>query len=89
MTSGSDTNASDSNNGVASSSTSKRRARRGGAGNTVNSPAAMDKFKGDGPESKYSEAVLLAKIMKQFSGPQGAKVDELNYDLQTMGLSAK
>lgn len=86
MTSGSDTNASDSNN-VASSSTSKRRARRGGPSTGGSSPALQDKFKGDAPDSKYSEAVLLAKIMKQFSGPQGAKVDELNYDLQTMGLA--
>ncbi|KAG7665587.1 uncharacterized protein J8A68_000793 [[Candida] subhashii] len=110
MTSGSDSNASDS--GVLSSgfgsgsgtTTPKRRGRRSGTqqpaangtGNGAGGGGSSDKTKESGIvggnvglDVKYSEATLLAKIMKQFSGPQMAKSDELNYDLEKMGIETR
>ncbi|KAL6454100.1 hypothetical protein SBY92_003559 [Candida maltosa Xu316] len=42
-----------------------------------------------GGSTGYSEANLLAKIMKQFQGPQMAKPDELIHDLESMGIQTK
>ncbi|ODV81857.1 uncharacterized protein CANTADRAFT_87812 [Suhomyces tanzawaensis NRRL Y-17324] len=86
ITSGSDTNVSDSNSG-SNTATAKRRGRRSNA-QTASSQinGIIEKIKGDGPDSKFSEATLLAKIMKQFSGPQSAKLEELTNDLEMMGL---
>lgn len=38
---------------------------------------------------RYTEAGLLAKITKQFYGPQMANSDELNHDLKLMGIDTK
>ncbi|KAI5969819.1 hypothetical protein CANMA_001109 [Candida margitis] len=38
---------------------------------------------------RYTEAGLLAKITKQFYGPQSANSDELNHDLQLMGIDSR
>lgn len=40
-------------------------------------------------DTVYSEASILAKIMKQFNGPQMAKPDELINDLELMGIETK
>ncbi|KAG2731440.1 hypothetical protein G9P44_005856 [Scheffersomyces stipitis] len=89
ITSGSDTNASDSNSSVGSGP--KRRGRRANVPPTATGgpPPGGDRIKGDGPDYKYSEAALLAKIMKQFNGPQAARPDELNYDLDMMGVRTR
>ncbi|KAK6460761.1 hypothetical protein DFJ63DRAFT_337514 [Scheffersomyces coipomensis] len=113
ITSGSDTNASDSqSSSVNVSAGPKRRGRRSNKENAAAAAAAaaaasgggtaspaggaagasylFDKMKGgDGPDSKYSEAVLLAKIMKQFSGPASLRSDELDVDFQKMKIKSK
>ncbi|RLV96490.1 hypothetical protein JA1_000070 [Spathaspora sp. JA1] len=43
----------------------------------------------DGLGVKYSETALMAKIMKQFSGPQSAMPDELTHDLAMMGIHTR
>lgn len=83
LTSGSDTNSEANSSGAP-----KRRGRRA-AGAT--NPGPGDKLI-DGADKgslKYSEAVLLAKIMKHYVPPQGARPDELTNDLEGMGVSTK
>ncbi|KAK6458238.1 uncharacterized protein RJT20DRAFT_133678 [Scheffersomyces xylosifermentans] len=89
ITSGSDTNASDSQSSA--NTGPKRRGRRAKEppNPTGGPPPGGDKIKGDGPDSKYSEAALLAKIMKHFYGPQSARSDELNHDLEMMGMKTR
>lgn len=78
ITSGSDTNGSEN----LSSAPGKRRGRRGaGSQNTG------DKLIDD--ESRNSEAILLAKIMKNFSGPQAIKPEELSNDFELLGLKSR
>ncbi|CUM65181.1 uncharacterized protein PRCAT00002809001 [Priceomyces carsonii] len=83
LTSGSDTNTSDGG----SSTPSKRRGRRGAAINIANGTGR--RVSEEGERSKQSEAVLLAKIMKQFSGPQAAKPNELLNDLELLGINTR
>lgn len=81
ITSGSDTNnASESTTGTPS----KRRGRRGG-----NNPGDKLIDDSDKSSSKYTESLLLAKIMKHFTGPQGANPDELTDDLEIMGVKTR
>lgn len=81
ITSGSDTNnASESTTGTPS----KRRGRRGG-----NNPGDKLIDDSDKSSSKYTESLLLAKIMKHFTGPQGANPDELTNDLEIMGVKTR
>lgn len=81
ITSGSDTNnASESTTGTPS----KRRGRRGG-----NTPGDKLIDDSDKSSSKYTESLLLAKIMKHFIGPQGANPDELTDDLEIMGVKTR
>lgn len=74
VTSGSDTNASDSN------STLKRRPGR---------RAAPKPVFGEQTSKQNTEAALVAKIMKQFVGPAAASADELTNDLGIMGVDTK
>lgn len=107
ITSGSDTNASDSS----ASNLPKRRGRRAanpaaigsglssGTNNGHDGPANVgagtgapgDKFIDSGGKNnlKYSEALLLARIMKHFTPPQGARPDDLVNDLAQMGVQSK
>ena len=118
ITSGSDTNLSDSGSNTTTTTTTtatsniKGGKRRGGRratttttstnANTTTTTNPNDKsnngisngggINGNVKENfdhKYSEATLLAKIMKQFSGPKMAKPDELNHDLELMGIKTK
>lgn len=82
ITSGSDTNASESTIGTPS----KRRGRRGGGGANAPSEKLIEESKSS---SKYTESLLLAKIMKHFVEPQGANADELNHDLDIMGVKTR
>lgn len=80
-TSGSDTNNSESN---VNPLTPKRRGRRSAGMN-----ANLNDAYSDDVETKYSEAVLLAKILKHFMGPQQCSNDQFNDDLQKMGVNSK
>lgn len=81
ITSGSDTNnASESTTGTPS----KRRGRRSG-----NNPGDKLIDDSDRSSSKYTESLLLAKIMKHFTGPQGVNSDELTDDLEIMGVKTR
>lgn len=99
-TSGSDTNQSEST-AAAARGAPNRRGRRAGPANVVaaspnpsgyavsNTLANSDKYKGildAGPDNKYTEATLLAKIMKLFNGPQMANPEEVVNDLDLMGV---
>ncbi|KAI5956826.1 hypothetical protein KGF54_000444 [Candida jiufengensis] len=112
MTSGSDTNTSDTNknNGQPEKPAPKRRGRRtiapqqpnngtisgsdrngtslvlGGGTSTTTIPS-IDRS--NNLDTKYSEAALLAKINKQFYGPQMARSDEMAKDLELMGIKTK
>jgi len=84
-TSGSDSNMSESS----ATPTIKRRGRR--ANNPQNGPPGTLPGFGGGDKSdnsKYSEAALLAKIMKHFYGPQGANAEEYQKDLKLMGIKS-
>lgn len=74
-TSGSDTNASDS-----TASTAKKRPGR---------RAAPKPVYGEEASTLTSEAVLVAKIMKQFVGPAAANADELTHDLELIGVETR
>lgn len=75
ITSGSDSNASDS-----TASTTKRRPGR---------RAAPKPLLGEEPSKERSEAALVAKIMKQFVGPAAANADELTEDLDLMNVNTR
>ncbi|KAF3991694.1 hypothetical protein FT663_01005 [Candidozyma haemuli var. vulneris] len=75
LTSGSDSNASDS-----TASTTKRRPGR---------RAAPKPMLGEEPSKERSEAALVAKIMKQFVGPAAANPDELTEDLDLMKVDTR
>lgn len=75
ITSGSDTNASDGG-----APTFKRRPGR---------RAAPKPVFGDAIAKQTTEAALVAKIMKQFIGPASANADELNNDLELIGIDTK
>jgi hypothetical protein len=84
-TSGSDSNMSESSTTPAI----KRRGRR--VNNPQNGPpGTLPGFGGSdkSDNSKYSEAALLAKIMKHFYGPQGANAEEYRQDLKLMGIKS-
>lgn len=74
-TSGSDTTASDSGAPVV-----KRRPGR---------RAAPKPIYGEESSKLTSEAILVAKIMKQFVGPAAANADELTNDLDLMGVDTR
>ncbi|KAG7194683.1 uncharacterized protein KQ657_004360 [Scheffersomyces spartinae] len=73
--------------------TPKRRGRRAAASLSSNSMGHLapggSKSVEDIDVSKYLEALLLAKIMKHFQGPQIAKGNELNEDLDAMGINTR
>lgn len=76
----------------AGSATPKRRGRRAATALTTNTghlAPAGSKSVEDIDVSKYLEALLLAKIMKHFQGPQAAKAYELNEDLDGMGITTR
>lgn len=75
ITSGSDSNASDS----AASGPKRRPGRR----------AAPKPVLGEEPSKERSEAALVAKIMKQFVGPAAANADELTEDLDLMNVETR
>lgn len=75
MTSGLDSNASDST----ASATKRRPGRR----------AAPKPLLGEEPSKERSEAALVAKIMKQFVGPAAANPDELSEDLDLMKVNTR
>lgn len=64
-----------------------------GAGNSgaPGGSSPGDKFidSSDKGNSKYSETLLLARIMKHYIPPQGARQDELVNDLESMGVQTK
>lgn len=72
------TSGSESNNTSESGTGITPTKRRGRRGNNDNEKS-----------SKYSEAELLAKIMKHFVGPSGANSEELKDDLEMMGLKSR
>lgn len=82
-TSGSDSNVSDS----ISTPTIKRRGRRANE-NSSSSFSNLPGFSNDRSDAKYTESALLAKIMKNFSGPQGVNPEEYHQDLKSMGISS-
>lgn len=81
-TSGSDTNVSDSGTGSTGPGRPPLLGPKRGRGRR----AAVQQ---EGVDYKYSEATLLAKIMKQFQGPQEASVDETMKDMEMMGVRSK
>ncbi|RCK58214.1 hypothetical protein Cantr_06834 [Candida viswanathii] len=112
LTSGSDTNLSDSGTATGTNTTPGPSSgglpkRRGGGRRSANTPSGStaatspDKngYSSSGTprpselfkefDTVYSEASILAKIMKQFNGPQMAKPDELVNDLEQMGIQTK
>ncbi|KAK6203382.1 uncharacterized protein RJT21DRAFT_139127 [Scheffersomyces amazonensis] len=93
VTSGSDTNvgASDSQTSTGGPNGPKRRGRRSTKDQPIapGSGYAYDRIKGDGPDNRYSEATLLAKIMKQFIGPQSLRDEELDVDFEMLRIKSK
>lgn len=94
VTSGSDGDFSEGISSNAGGATPKRRGRRanpvGSAGSTTGQmPTSTVKLDLAGYEVVHSEASLLAKIMKQFSGPQSASTEELNKDLEEMHVMSQ
>lgn len=81
ITSSSDTNTSELS--LSLPPTPKRRGRR--AATTL----GADKLELFDKNSKHSEAALIARIMKNFVGPQGGKADELTDDFDQMGIDTK
>lgn len=62
----------------------------GGDGSTGTAPLGERFIDGsDKSNAKYSETVLLAKIMKHYIPPQGIRPDELMSDLEKMGVQSK
>ncbi|KAK7686821.1 hypothetical protein QCA50_009896 [Cerrena zonata] len=84
FTSMSNGNASDSGGSSTTTPAKRRPGRRAGTNSNSNS-----NDKDDDPDKQHTEAALLAKIMKQFSGPAAAKNDELNEDLNMMGVKTR
>ncbi|KAJ9109473.1 hypothetical protein QFC19_002226 [Naganishia cerealis] len=80
-TSNSDTNYSELSTSLPS--TPKRRGRRAATNLGADKLELFDK------QSKHSEAALIARIMKNFVGPQGSKPDELTTDLDQMGITTR
>lgn len=80
-TSNSDTNYSELSTSVPP--TPKRRGRRAATNLGADTLELFDK------QSKHSEAALIARIMKNFVGPQGSKPEELTTDLDQMGITTR
>lgn len=77
---------SDTNHSEFSASTPptpKRRGRRAATSLGTDKNELFDKL------SKHSEAALIARIMKNFVGPQGSRADELTTDLEQMGITTR
>ncbi|KAI5963047.1 uncharacterized protein KGF55_002839 [Candida pseudojiufengensis] len=75
------------NNGGTASGSDRNGSSNITAANTIN---FNDRFNKDNSlETKYSEAALLAKINKQFIGPQMASTNEMMNDLELMGIKTK
>lgn len=80
--SNSDSN-SNTDGGQTSGTPAKRRPGRRNVAAMVSQGVSVN------PDKKHTEAHLLNKIMKQFTGPQAAKSDELLTDLDILGIDTK